>query len=938
MWQPIANQYLSSTFHGNVADVYPANIVLPNRREGFVVTAWAYDPGNQTSFIPVNISILEQQTDGTLSVATPKYVADSQTNGSTSVAIADFNKDGIPDVFLPPYNETPNLPTSSIAYLSNANGTYSKVTVGDLVEAQDGVLALINGTPTVFTASYYATSSNADTATSFNGAGGFTIIPNTGVGANTSVAVADFYGTGEYSAVYGDFEYGPNFSNNGRFGIYGYHLSQLMASGYPFDVGNPYFDQPAYAGYQSFLGPNGTQSSFRIWTDDFNHDGMMDILVEGEIWSPTLNFQKDILQMFQNAGSYQFADVTDAFNPQFDKNCGDQDAVPQSRDIDGSGINSYLLSTGNYSISQPPCSYVIVNDGTGSLQTALYQTLNGYGKQVINWLLSPYGSPRNQVAAFPGYFIDTNSSPLIRAYQTPNGLLNFVAIVGGGLDPGLNPNAPVTEFFVNIPLQLDVSTQFTRPITIVNRNGSHLIRTFAGDDTIYSGNDGGFATVDGGLGTNTVVYSGPSQNYSPTHNSDGGWTIKDNVGTDGTDTLTRIQRLQFTDVVVNLAAPTTLGPAASIVFVAGASQSATVNTAFSTSLQVTVRDFLGNPVPNVVVTFSAPKSGASGTFPGSALTVTATTNGAGVATAPTFTANGITGTFTVTAAVAGVTAPAIFSLTNASLPTAPIISAVENSATGQLASPSYGVAPNSFISIYSSNIGTVSNPSLFPATDFQGLQVLFNGKAVPLYAITPSANQINVVVPSELPSSGTTSINVQNSSGVSQDMTLTLAQDSVGVFRIPDSSHPNNGAVVLNGTTWLVMPASTAAFYNFQPCTGMPVIAVCAQPAKPGDNIAIYFTGGGLATPNGNPSGSPVPTGSLSPLSGNPLYQTVETPTITIGGLIAPVQFSGIAPGTAAEYQLNTQIPLGVQLGDSVPVVVKFANSSDTVTIAVQSP
>jgi len=50
----------------------------------------------------------------------------------------------------------------------------------------------------------------------------------------------------------------------------------------------------------------------------------------------------------------------------------------------------------------------------------------------------------------------------------------------------------------------------------------------------------------------------------------------------------------------------------------------------------------------------------------------------------------------------------------------------------------------------------------------------------------------------------------------------------------------------------------------------------------------------------------------------------------------APVLFSGIAPGTAAEYQINTTIPTGVQPGDSVPVVVTFGNTSDTVTIAVQ--
>lgn len=105
---------------------------------------------------------------------------------------------------------------------------------------------------------------------------------------------------------------------------------------------------------------------------------------------------------------------------------------------------------------------------------------------------------------------------------------------------------------MNIPLQLDIRTQYAKPIAVTNRNGSHLIRTFAGNDTIYSGNDGGYAKVDGGLGTNTVVYSASSTNYSMTRNTDGSWTVKDNVGKDGTDTLVRIQELQFTDKVISL--------------------------------------------------------------------------------------------------------------------------------------------------------------------------------------------------------------------------------------------------------------------------------------------------------------------------------------------------------------------------------------------------
>src|SRR3989442_8726174 len=51
-------------------------------------------------------------------------------------------------------------------------------------------------------------------------------------------------------------------------------------------------------------------------------------------------------------------------------------------------------------------------------------------------------------------------------------------------------------------------------------------------------------------------------------------------------------------------------------------------------------------------------------FVGGVRTDTATTNSSGVATAPVFTANGTTGTYTVTATVSGVATPANFSVMN----------------------------------------------------------------------------------------------------------------------------------------------------------------------------------------------------------------------------------------------------------------------------------
>lgn len=112
------------------------------------------------------------------------------------------------------------------------------------------------------------------------------------------------------------------------------------------------------------------------------------------------------------------------------------------------------------------------------------------------------------------------------------------------------------------------------------------------------------------------------------------------------------------------------GTPASIAATAGTPQSATINTAYSTQFQATVRDAGNNPLSGITVTFTAPASGASGTFAGGV--TTATTNSLGVATSAVFSANGTAGTYTITASVSGVGSPANFSLTNLAGPAASI--------------------------------------------------------------------------------------------------------------------------------------------------------------------------------------------------------------------------------------------------------------------------
>ena len=96
----------------------------------------------------------------------------------------------------------------------------------------------------------------------------------------------------------------------------------------------------------------------------------------------------------------------------------------------------------------------------------------------------------------------------------------------------------------------------------------------------------------------------------------------------------------------------------------GAPQSTPINTAFATQLQATVTES-GNPVIGATVTFTAPGSGARGTFPGNQTTVKAITDASGVATAPVLTANGIAGGPYGVVASVGAAPPSIgFALTN----------------------------------------------------------------------------------------------------------------------------------------------------------------------------------------------------------------------------------------------------------------------------------
>ena len=240
--------------------------------------------------------------------------------------------------------------------------------------------------------------------------------------------------------------------------------------------------------------------------------------------------------------------------------------------------------------------------------------------------------------------------------NTTAGAYTVTATVAGVSTPAnfsLTNTAAAVETIVatsGTPQSTEIDTAFAAPlVATVTTNGSPtsgVLVTFTAPATGASG------AFTGGTNTITATTNASGVATSPVFTANGtagAYTVTATVG--GVSTP------------ANFSLTNTATAVETIVATSGTPQSAVIDTAFAAPLVATVTTN-GSPTSGVVVTFTAPATGASGTFAGGTNAITATTNASGVATSPVFTANGTTGIYAVAATVAGVSAPANFSLTN----------------------------------------------------------------------------------------------------------------------------------------------------------------------------------------------------------------------------------------------------------------------------------
>lgn len=313
-------------------------------------------------------------------------------------------------------------------------------------------------------------------------------------------------------------------------------------------------------------------------------------------------------------------------------------------------------------------------------------------------------------------------------------------------------------------------------------------------------------------------------------------------------------------------------------------------------------------------------NGGQGTLTVSTVTATAASSGTWL------TAATVTGGFTVTADPTGlspntytgtvtiasngvngnIVIPVELTVMAQGPPTASVGGVITNStlAVGE------ALAPGDIASIYGSQFtfdAPTAASSLPLQTTLDGVQVLVNGKAAPVYYV--SAAQINFEIPIDAATGDGTVQVVRNS------------QPGNMVYVRINAQTPQ--FIVYNGDYGIMTTPDNVL-------TGIPT-----HPVKAGDTIVIYALGLGPTSP-------PIPSGTASPSS--PLATVPGTTKVCFGvespfhqAPCATAFFSGLTPGYVGLYQINVTIPSGVTSGNStMSLILENNTSSDFVQLAVQ--
>ena len=503
------------------------------------------------------MTLISIDSQNIASDVTKKYLPDNTTTGVGSIQIADFNKDGKNDIFLSPHNEAPFVSSPTIVFLSNGN-SYQKITLNDKVMSHDTALIYLNNEPNIISATFqddrpiknqliYTFDSKTNNFIINSPAGSLKF-------GYFSMLGEDFDNDGNIEFIFsGSTWTGSSTGFSDKMKIVTYEWINNDYASEPTQVIKPYLETAKdFRGISSLWGVNNTHVP-RLWAEDFNHDGYLDVIGLNSLFGND-NFPIAI-QMLQNQKKFFFEDKTNILSNNIPNYTDEWDYELSFKKLDNSGIN-YIFSAGGLSADyKRQSNYIIGNDGTGKLYVIFHDEFQNLNSYLYSAAIQLINGPR-----LYSQFIQKDSFGNFHAIINSKGEIDFLANIPSfeGIAQGDGTYKTQINYSIfNIETNINLSTYFKDNVSIQDRNQSLKIRTWAGNDTFLDVNANYSikekTVIDGGLGIDKSIYNGYIKDYEIIFTNDLNLLLSSKLTNTNTnspkvnDNLINIERLQFLD-------------------------------------------------------------------------------------------------------------------------------------------------------------------------------------------------------------------------------------------------------------------------------------------------------------------------------------------------------------------------------------------------------
>jgi uncharacterized protein (TIGR03437 family) len=188
-------------------------------------------------------------------------------------------------------------------------------------------------------------------------------------------------------------------------------------------------------------------------------------------------------------------------------------------------------------------------------------------------------------------------------------------------------------------------------------------------------------------------------------------------------------------------------------------------------------------------------------------------------------------------------------------------------------------APGELVDLYG-NFGVVTRvDGVLPIpTELSGVQVFVNGRAAPVYLVSPS--QISALIPYEISGEYFATFQVEVNGSKSNKVVVYVDNSAPGIYSLTENGI-GPGAIL---------------HANFTEVTD-------SSPATPGETVLLFMNGLGTVTPQ---VGDGVAGPSSAPLSESDEFSDIF---VVLGTEPVNVLYAGLAPGFAGLYQVNFTLP-----------------------------